>query len=160
MSKGHPLLVLLYVLFLGACSSAREKSFFDQLELKTMEGKILTVDDLEGKPAFINFWATWCKPCLQEMPSIENAKNILEKEGYQFIAVSNEDQDRIQGFIDRYDYTFEFAQFAVGLETLNIYSLPTSYIVDGQGDLVYQHTGARFWDSEENLTIFRSHLKK
>lgn len=159
MTKGHTLLALLYILFLGACSSPKEKSFFDQLELKTMEGKILTVSDLDGKPAFINFWATWCKPCLQEMPSIENVKAILEKEGYVIIAVSNEDKGRIQGFIDQNDYSFEFAQFALGLESLNIYSLPASYIVDAKGDLLFEHMGARKWDDEENLKLFRSYLK-
>ena len=158
--NGAPInLMFLLVLLLAACSPKSEKPFFDKLELKTLDDRILTVADLEGKPAFINFWATWCKPCLQEMPSIENAKSILENEGYHFIAVSNEDKDRIQGFLDRSNYTFEFAQFAVGLEALNIYSLPTTYIVDSEGNLVYQHIGAEFWDSKENLKILRSHLK-
>jgi len=144
---------------MSACSSSKEKSFFDKLELKDMEGKILTVDDLDGKMAFINFWATWCKPCLQEMPSIESVKAILENEGYVIIAVSNEDKDRIQGFIDQNDYSFEFAQFALGLESLNIYSLPASYIVDAKGELLFEHMGAREWDNEENLKLFRSYLK-
>ena len=152
-------ILLLLVILLAACSPKNEKSFFDKLELKTLDDKILTVADLQGKPAFINFWATWCKPCLQEMPSIENAKSILEKGGYQFIAVSNEDKDRIQSFVDKSEYTFEFAQFAIGLEALNIYSLPTSYVVDGQGNLVYEHVGAEYWDSDKNLKILKSHLK-
>ena len=84
----------------------------------------------------------------------------MEKEGYVFLAISNEDTERIQGFIDRYDYSFQFAQFPVGLETLNIYSLPASYIVDGEGNLLYEHMGAKEWDEEENIALFRSYLKK
>lgn len=145
------------IAFTFACSP-KEKSFFDKLELTDLEGNEITLEDLDGKMAFVNFWATTCKPCLKEMPSIENAKNILEKEGYVFIAVSNEELPRMKGFIDRFDYTFQFAQFPVGLESLNIYALPASYIIDTNGDKLFEHMGAREWDDEENLALFRSYL--
>ena len=149
----------MFALFISMMScSSNEASFFDQLELKDMEGNVISLDDLDGKMAFVNFWATSCKPCLKEMPAIENAKNILEKEGYVFIAVSNEEWSRMKGSIDRFDYTFQFAQFPVGLESLNIYALPASYIIDTKGAKVYEHMGAKEWDDEENLALFRSYL--
>lgn len=152
--------VLALTLLLASCSTSKKKTFFEKLELTNMEGDPMKLEDLDGKMAFINIWATWCKPCLKEMPSIENAKQLLEKEGYTFIAISNEDQERIQGFIDRYDYTFTFAQLGVGLERLNVYSLPASYIIDAEGNLVYEHLGAKEWDSEENIALFKSYLKQ
>ena len=146
------------MLALVCACSPKEKSFFDELGLKDLEGNEITLEDLDGKMAFVNFWATHCKPCLKEMPSIENAKSILEKEGYVFIAVSNEEIPRMKGFIDRFDYTFQFAQFPVGLESLNIYALPASYIIDKDGAKLYEHMGAKEWDDEENLSMFRSYL--
>jgi peroxiredoxin len=148
---------LVLLAFIVACAP-KEKSFFDKLELKDLEGNEITLADLDGKMAFVNFWATTCKPCLKEMPSIENAKNILEKEGYKFIAVSNEELTRMKGFIDRFDYTFQFAQFPAGLESLNIYALPASYIIDTDGSVLYEHLGAKEWDDDENMELFRSYL--
>ena len=148
---------VILIMLTFACSP-KEKSFFDKLDLKDLEGNEITLDDLDGKMAFVNFWATTCKPCLKEMPAIENAKNILEKEGYVFIAVSNEELPRMKGFIDRFDYTFQFAQFPVGLESLNIYALPASYIIGSNGEKLYEHIGAKEWDDEENLAMFRAYL--
>lgn len=146
-------------LLVGCNNAKEEKPFFDKLDLKTMGGKALTVADLNGKMAFVNVWATWCGPCLKEMPSIERAKAKLESEGYVFIAVSNEEHDKIENFIAKNDYTFDFAKLGMGLEALNIYSLPASYIIDGKGNLVYEHMGAKEWDSSENISLFKSHLK-
>lgn len=149
--------LLLFVM--AACSSPKEKSFFEKLDLKDMSGKAITLDDLEGKLTFINLWATNCKPCLQEMPSIDRAKAILKKEGYLFIAVSDEETDRIQKFINRFDYSFQFAQYELGIGGLDVYALPASYIVNDKGEMLYKHIGAKEWDKEENLDLFRSYLK-
>ncbi|MFT6053773.1 MAG: thiol-disulfide isomerase/thioredoxin [Roseivirga sp.] len=150
----------LIALLFGCNNTNEEKVFFDKLDLKTMDGKALTVAELEGKMAFVNVWATWCGPCLKEMPSIERAKAKLESEGYVFIAISNEEHDKIENFIAKNDYTFDFAELGMGLEALNVYSLPASYIIDGKGNLVYQHMGAKEWDSPENISMFKSLLKK
>ncbi|KYG72466.1 TlpA disulfide reductase family protein [Roseivirga echinicomitans] len=155
----HIISIGLIGLLLGCNNTKEEKAFFDKLDLKTMDGKSLTVKDLEGKMAFVNVWATWCGPCLKEMPSIERAKAKLENEGYVFIAISNEEHDKIENFIAKNDYTFDFAKLGMGLEALNVYSLPASYIIDGKGNLVYEHMGAKEWDSPENISLFKSHLK-
>ncbi len=151
-------IVLILLLFLAACSP-KEPSFFEKLDLKDMQGEAISLKDLDGKLAFINLWATSCKPCLKEMPSIERAKTILENEGYTFIAVSDESQERIQGFIDKYDYTFQFAQYELGMNALDVYALPASYIVNAKGEMLYKHIGAKEWDEEENIALFRSYLK-
>lgn len=153
------LFTLAISIVLCACNGKDKMPFFDKLELKTLDGTAITTKDLEGKMAFVNVWATWCGPCLKEMPSIERAKAKLESEGYVFIAVSNEEHDKIENFIAKNDYTFDFAKLGMSLEALNIYSLPASYIIDGKGNLVYEHMGAKEWDSPENISLFKSHLK-
>ena len=151
-------LVLLAFTALG-CSTKKEESFFEKLDLKDMEGNAITLKDIEGKLAFINLWSTTCKPCLKEMPSIERAQATLEKEGYVFLAVSDEEPERIERFTNRFDYSFQIARYGLSMAALEVYALPASYIVNDQGEMLYKHIGAREWDDEESLSLFRSYLK-
>ena len=145
------------MLAFNSCSQ-KEESFFHKLDLKDLDGNIIALDQMKGKLIFINLWSTTCKPCLKEMPSIERAKAELEKEGYVFIAVSDEEVDRMQRFISRFDYTFQFASYEIGNAALGVYALPASYILNDQGEVLYEHVGAKEWDEEESMAIFRSYL--
>ncbi|MFT7149705.1 MAG: thiol-disulfide isomerase/thioredoxin [Nonlabens sp.] len=158
MTKSYLIKIFFLIVSVTACSSSSEESFFEKLDLKDLSGNDITLDDIEGKLAFINLWATYCKPCLKEMPSIERAKTILEKEGYVFIAVSDEEQSKIQKFVDRFDYSFQFTQYELGIGGLGVYALPASYIVNDKGEMLYKHVGAKEWDEEENIKLFRSYL--
>lgn len=150
----------LWVLTLLSCSASKEDSFFEKLDLVDMEGNTISLKEIEGKLAFINIWSTTCKPCLKEMPSIERAQSILEKEGYVFLAVSDEEPERIERFTNRFDYTFQIARYGLSMGVLGIYALPVSYIVNDKGEMLYKHIGAKEWDDEESLSLFRSYLKK
>ncbi|HEY9117998.1 MAG TPA: TlpA disulfide reductase family protein [Roseivirga sp.] len=145
------------MLAFNSCSQ-KEGSFFHKLDLKDLDGNTIALDQMKGKLIFINLWSTTCKPCLKEMPSIERAKAELEKEGYVFIAVSDEEVDRMQRFISRFDYTFQFASYEIGNAALGVYALPASYILNDQGEVLYEHVGAKEWDEEESMAIFRSYL--
>lgn len=123
-----------------------------------MTGKIIKSEDLDATLIFVNFWATWCRPCLQEMPSIENARKVLEKDNMAFVAISEETEERIRQFVTRYDYNFLYTRFPGSLEELDIHSVPTTYILNSRGEILYTHVGAKFWDTEENLTLIRSFL--
>lgn len=151
--------VALLVFTVMGCSTKKEESFFEKLDLKDMEGNAITLKDIEGKLAFINLWSTTCKPCLKEMPSIERAQATLEKEGYVFLAVSDEEPERIERFTNRFDYSFQIARYGLSMAALEVYALPASYIVNDQGEMLYKHIGAREWDDEESLSLFRSYLK-
>lgn len=149
---------LLFFTVLG-CSNKMEDSFFEKLDLTDMDGNAITLKDIEGKLAFVNLWSTTCKPCLKEMPSIERAQSILGKEGYVFLAVSDEEPERIEGFTKRFDYSFQIAHYGLSMAALEVYALPASYIINDKGDMLYKHIGAREWGDEESLALFRSFLK-
>ena len=148
----------LLALFLIVGCSQKEESFFEKLDLKDLDGNVISLAEMKGKNIFINLWSTTCKPCLKEMPSIERAKAELEQEGYVFIAVSDEEVDRIQRFMGRFDYTFQLASYEIGNAALGVYALPASYILNDQGEVLYEHVGAKEWDDEESMAIFRSFL--
>lgn len=159
MKKGIQIIaVAALALILNACSSGKEESFFDKLDLKDLNGEAITLEQMQGKHIFINLWSTTCKPCLKEMPSIERAKAELEKEGYVFIAVSDEEVERIQKFMSRFDYTFQLASYEIGNAALGVYALPASYILNDQGEVLYEHVGSKEWDDEESMANFRSYL--
>lgn len=110
--------------------------------LADLNGEAHSPASLVGKPAVINFWATWCKPCEIEMPLLQAAS-----ERYPQIAViginSGETEAAIQPFVAKYDITF-----SVWLDTenkitdwLKIIGLPTTYFMDAQGVIQAVHLG-------------------
>jgi len=105
----------------------------------------------EGK-IIISYWATWCGPCIKEMPSIKRAEKILEDYGYTFLLVSDETITKISKFKKERNLDFNFLKSSKSFETLGIYSMPTSYIFDENGNIIETIVGAIEWDSEEMIT--------
>ena len=99
----------------------------------------------------VNYWATWCAPCIEEMPSIKRAEEILEEFGYTFLLVSDETVDKISKFKNKWNFDFNFVKSTKSFETIGIYAMPTSYIFDENGKLVETIVGAIEWDSEEMI---------
>ena len=104
----------------------------------------------EGK-IVINYWATWCRPCIKEMPSLKKAEEILEDYGYTFLLVSDETISKISKFKNERNFDFNFLKSIKSFETIGIYSMPTSYIFDENGKILETIVGAIEWDSEEMI---------
>ena len=100
----------------------------------------------------ISYWATWCGPCIKEMPSIKRAEKILEDYGYTFLLVSDETITKISKFKNERNFDFNFLKSSKSFETLGVYSMPTSYIFDENGNIIETIVGAIEWDSEEMIT--------
>ena len=81
-----------------------------------------------GKKILINYWATWCGPCIQEMPSLLKAQELLKDENYIFLLVSDESMQKISTFKNRKKFNFTYLKSSVSLGYMGIYSLPTTYI--------------------------------
>ena len=105
----------------------------------------------EGK-IVVSYWATWCGPCIKEMPSIKRAEKILEDYGYTFLLVSDETITKISKFKNERNFDFNFLKSSKSFETLGVYSMPTSYIFDENGNIIETIVGAIEWDSEEMIT--------
>ena len=104
----------------------------------------------EGK-IVVSYWATWCGPCIKEMPSIKRAEKILEDYGYTFLLVSDETITKISKFKNERNFDFNFLKSSKSFETLGVYSMPTSYIFDENGKIIETIVGAIEWDSEEMI---------
>jgi thiol-disulfide isomerase/thioredoxin len=125
------------------------------MDLKTsfvdLENKKVDLSSFKGKRIIINYWATWCSPCIKEMPALLKAQNILQNHNYIFLLVSNETISRISGFKDDKKYNFNFLKSSGPNEILGIYSLPTSYIFDEKGMKIETIVGTLDWDSDQTI---------
>lgn len=134
------------------------ESEFDKIKLTELDGKPIDLHQYEGKTLFINFWATWCGPCVQEMPSIQKAKSSLKDEDIVFLFASNEEVEAIEAFKKKQSYDFHYVRVE-NLEHLNIMALPTTYIFDSNKKLVFSEMGYRKWDSKNNIDLILNAAK-
>ena len=131
-------------------------SDLESLELKTSFIDLYE-NDIDLSSAFkegkivISYWATWCGPCIKEMPSIKRAEKILKDYGYTFLLVSDETISKISKFKNEKNFDFNFLRSSKPFETLGVYSMPTSYIFDENGKIIETIVGAIEWDSEEMI---------
>ena len=109
------------------------------------------VSNLKGKKVLVNYWATWCAPCIHEMPDLLEAQEILSKENYVFILVSDESKEQIQEFKGRFNYDFTFLRSPESLSNIGIYAMPTTFIFNEKGKKVKEIIGATKWSSKEMI---------
>ncbi len=112
--------------------------------MQDKDGNAVKLSDFEGKPIILNFWASWCGPCKMEMPDIQE---FYEKYGQDihFVLVSLDDSmDTAQAFISESGYTFPvyFDATSMGAYTYGASSIPMTFFIDANGDLVAYYKGA------------------
>lgn len=123
-------------------SEAREAA--PNFELVLLDGKSFQLSDYKGKPVLINFFASWCLPCREEMPVLEKIVGTYQPKGVVFVGIAVDDtEEKMKDFIARYKVTFP-----VGLDktaeiqkSFGLYGIPTTYFIDKEGMINYFHSG-------------------
>lgn len=129
----------------------------ERISLSDLDGNAIDLKQYKGKRVFLNLWATWCKPCIAEMPDISKANDVLSKEDYVFLVASDESMKKIKDFAKRYDFSFQFVKMNNSVYDLDVSALPATMIINAKGELVYEEIGARDWDSETELEMLRTY---
>ena len=122
--------------------------------LKDIDGNPIELDRFRGKPLLINYWATWCPPCREELPSLNRAWQVLAPEGFGMLAVSvGESENAVAGFIEDYPIEFPVYLDEVGesMSAWGIRGMPTTLLLDKTGKQVFRAVGERKWDDPEIL---------
>lgn len=132
---------------------------FEKIKLADLNGQSIDLSQYKGKTVFINFWATWCKPCIGEMPSLERLTDKLKDENIVFLFASDETIEEIEEFKNAKSYSLDFVR-AENLSDLNLMVLPTTFIFDKNTKLAFSEMGAREWDNEENVALITKIIKQ
>jgi peroxiredoxin len=115
-------------------------------------GAEISLASLRGRVVFVNFWATWCKPCEDEMPAMERLYTQLRDQPFEMLAVSVDDGDEeVRAFRDRMALSFPILldrdkQVAVAYQS---FRFPETYLIDQEGILVGRFIGPKDWDAPE-----------
>lgn len=127
------------------------------VKVKDLKGKEFNTADLsnDGKPMIINFWATWCKPCIKELNNIQEVyPDWVEETGVKLIAISIDDarnSRRVAPFINSRGWEYEIYLDENGdlRRAMNVQNPPHTFLVNGKGEVVWQHNGYAPGDEDE-----------
>ena len=120
-----------------------------------LQGNPVEIADYAGKKVFVNYWATWCAPCIKEIPSIARAADTLASENFVFLLASDESLDTINDFLLDREFTGNFIKLNSFVGSLGIDVMPTSVLYDETGTAVRSWQGSFEWDSAEMLAQLR-----
>lgn len=124
-----------------------------------LDGNKVKLSQFKGKVIFLNFWATWCGPCIKELPNI---KNLWEdyKDEVVFLLISNEKPDRIKRFEKDKNTGLPFYYYNSG-DIPDVYKhslIPTTFILSKNGKIVKKTSGSEPWDNDPNRQLIENLL--
>jgi len=131
--------------------------------LKTLDGKSVSLSDYRGKVVFLNFWASWCPPCRQEMPSMERLNEVFGKKDFVILAVNVEKgPDTVRAFLKDYPYTFAVLldPEATAQEVFGVYRFPESFLIDKSGRIVHKFVGAQDYSRVDFLQSLSEYVNE
>lgn len=131
--------------------------------LPLLGGESVRMADYLGKVVFLNFWATWCPPCREEMPSMQSLYDELAPQGFEIIAVNVlEPESTVAEFIDEFGYTFPILLDTDGrvMAQYGVRAYPTTYVIDRKGYVLGVRPGGHDWASPAVIGAFRELLDR
>ncbi|MGD2186287.1 MAG: TlpA disulfide reductase family protein [Desulfobacterales bacterium] len=127
--------------------------------LPGLDDKMVSLSDYRGHVVLVNIWATWCPPCVDEMPSMEKLYQELKGENFEILAVSIDAAGKkaVAPFMKKYNLSFPVLMDPDGsIQTLyQTTGVPESFIINQEGVLIEKIIGARDWATSEILRFFR-----
>ena len=122
--------------------------------LEDMDGETHRLSELRGQVVMVNFWATWCPPCREEMPSMEAVYQDLKEQGFQVLALNQwETPDQVFPYMGQLEvypsFPVLFDRDSSVAEAYGVKGLPTTVLVDKQGRVVYRAVGGRDFNHPE-----------
>jgi len=153
--------IAILFLIVSIYGSAQEGSRIPAIDVKTLEMQTINTSsfDNEGKPIIISFWATWCKPCVQELSTIaEEYEDWQEETGVKLIAVSIDNSrstSRVAPFVNGkgWEYDIYLDPNEDFKKAMNVVNIPHTFLVDKDGMVVWEHTSYAVGDEEKMIKV-------
>ena len=121
------------------------------LQFTDLDNKMFSIQDFKGKTLFINYWATWCNPCLAEMPSMADLyERYSSNDAIVFLYLSREELKTIQEYIPKDESLQKLPIYKVVTddEFFATTGIPTTFIINSSGDLIVKDVGSAFWNDQ------------
>ena len=142
---------------------SKEKKNISNLTFKDHKEKEISFSDFKGKILLVNFWATWCAPCIKEMPSLDRLETKINGD-FDVIAISV-DRDGVEKVTDFFDENKisnleKFFDIKNSLaKEMNLYGVPTTFFVNKEGDLIGYYQGDMEWDNDTVINFINYLIK-
>ena len=166
------LILILFALLVG-CSEKKggkqgglavvgveEGNLAPDFRLRRINGAFSTLSQYRGKVVLINFWATWCVPCRDEMPAMEVLYRAYQQDGFEILAISidRDDEEGVRDFVEEFGFRFPVLldPDLVVNDLYHVRVVPTSLLIDRRGGVAFYGLGARDWSDVES----RQQVKK
>ena len=135
-----------------------------EISFSDLSGNTLGLDDFRGEVLLVNFWATWCAPCLRELPSLERLQAALSGEEFRLIALSIdlEGAEKVAPFLaeNGFDALPTYLDPTGGTATsFGVFGMPTTILIDRRGREVGRYIGPAEWDEPEAVALIRFFLE-
>lgn len=162
--KNGLLIVAVLLLPLAANGAAVDVRYFDpprpgtDFRLTDQWGVGHSLEDYRGKVVVLNFWASWCRPCVSEMPALEKAWKTLRADQVQVVGIAvNETSADIRRFLQKQSVSFPLLpdDDATVTGEWRVIGLPTTYVLNQQGEVASRFVGPYEWDSPDSLEYLR-----
>lgn len=149
-------------LTLGGIALAQNATLPQNITLKALDGSSVQTSAIQndGKPIIVNFWATWCKPCNRELNTIELYEEWQEETGVKIVAISIDDArsaQRVKPHVDGngWEYEVYIDQNQDFKRAMNVVNPPHTFVINGKGEIVWQHASYVEGDEEELIEVVR-----
>lgn len=133
------------------------------MKARDLSGATKTLADYRGKVVVLNYWASWCPPCLREMPSMERLRVKMKGRPLEIVALASaESAGDVKAFLSKMALGFPILLDPDGSNTKRwkVFALPTSFVLDAQGRVRHVLTGPTEWDEGEALEIIQTMLEE
>jgi thiol-disulfide isomerase/thioredoxin len=140
---------------------ARDAAAAPELKALDLKGASRTLADYRGRVVMLNFWASWCPPCLREMPSLERLRVKMAGRPLAIVALdSAETREEVDAYLSRMKLGFPVLLDPDGDNTKRwkVFALPTTFLLDADGRVRYVLTGPTEWDEGEAVEVIESLL--
>ncbi len=174
----HFFFVIVLFLSLNVQADGREDDLFSKIgitpikgdkkapdfSLQDLNGKKVELKQLKEKVILLNFWATWCSPCKEEMPYLEALHQQFKEKKFVLLTISVDYNGlkTVKEFIDKHHYTFPVLLDPKGktLDLFQVKGIPTTLLIDKRGRLVGKAIGPRDWKSPEVFSLINLLIEK
>lgn len=132
-----------------------------ELNLKDLASNAFNLENTRGKVVLVNFWATWCGPCVEEVPSLSRLVDKMKGKPFEVVAVNiGEDPETIREFVRSIPVNFQILldQQGNAVRDWQVYAYPSNYLLDKQGMIRFAYRGALEWDAPEIVSTIETLL--